>query len=252
MPNIQLPNPALPEDITAALIQAVNGSSVPPPNASAGPIPVSGPTVYNYVVVSKVNGGFIPSASIVISNGPSALGPLAPLTINWTRNSNLKGSTYDIYRTVGGTTQGKIASNLPYNQVSYTDVGAVGDGSIPPSLNTSGVLASSPFWNSQTVSASGAGVISIPSGIVFINSPAAATLTIGTAIPGNPSNGGHDGLLLLILGVSAFAHTVTTPTNGINGNKHIATFGAAAGNYLNLVAFNGSWFALSQLGVTIS
>jgi hypothetical protein len=56
-----------------------------------------------------------------------------------------------------------------------------------------------------------------------------------------------------IVAADAFAYTVTTPTNGINASKHIATWTAAVGNSLCLVAYGGSWYTNgSPSGVTLS
>jgi hypothetical protein len=63
---------------------------------------------------------------------------------------------------------------------------------------------------------------------------------------------GQDGMELTIISKTAFAHTITTPTNGINGNKHIATFSATIGNNIHLLADAGVWWMVSQIGVTLS
>lgn len=67
-----------------------------------------------------------------------------------------------------------------------------------------------------------------------------------------PTAGTQDGLYLTVVSATPQAHTITTATNGINGTKHIATFGAAIGNNVILVAFQGGWFVVSSIGVTLS
>jgi hypothetical protein len=61
-----------------------------------------------------------------------------------------------------------------------------------------------------------------------------------------------DGKILLIFSTGAYAHTLTTAANKINGNKHIATFGGAVGDYIRLIAYNGIWYVLDSNGVTLS
>ena len=77
----------------------------------------------------------------------------------------------------------------------------------------------------------------------------------GFSAPGNvlvPA--GMDGSLLIVISTTAFAHTITTPANGINGNKHIATFAAAVGNGIAFLARAGVWWVWpgGNTGVTLT
>lgn len=85
------------------------------------------------------------------------------------------------------------------------------------------------------VTLSGAGVV-------------AATLALPTA--GEQSAGGDNGKMLTIVGLSAQAHTVTTPAAGINGASTTLTFQAAIGNAIQLMAFNGTWMAINYVNDT--
>ena len=100
------------------------------------------------------------------------------------------------------------------------------------------------------VTASGA--ISATQGLIAVTAGSVAALTLAAPVAGLPSPGGNDGQTLEILSTTAYAHTVTTPSNAINGSKHIATFAAAVGNFLILEAYNGVWYALAQTGITLS
>jgi hypothetical protein len=82
-----------------------------------------------------------------------------------------------------------------------------------------------------------AGAIGIAKGqaLLMAGSAAAMTLVAPTAVT-------HDGLQLTIVALDAYAYTVTTPASAINGAKHIATWTAAIGNNINLIAFNGVWY----------
>ncbi len=91
------------------------------------------------------------------------------------------------------------------------------------------------------------GAINIKNGTAFITKGTAAALTLAAPVAGT-----DDGRELLIVSATAAAHTVTTPANAINGADHIATFGAAIGNVIHLVAYNGVWYMVSQIGITLS
>lgn len=67
--------------------------------------------------------------------------------------------------------------------------------------------------------------------------------TLATPVAGDPAAGGNDGLAIEIVNISGQAHTVTTPANKINGNKHIATFPATVGSRVVLTAYNGVWYS---------
>jgi hypothetical protein len=86
-----------------------------------------------------------------------------------------------------------------------------------------------------------------PAGSVFITKGSAALLTLI-----NPAAGPDDGKTVTIVSTTAFAHTITTGANGINGSLHIATFGAAVGNFIVFKAFNGSWWVVGNTGVALT
>ena len=91
----------------------------------------------------------------------------------------------------------------------------------------------------------GAGVIGITSGKVIITDSGAALLTLALPTAGSKASGGNDGDRLTIYTTTAHAHTVTTPANGINGNKLTATF-AAVSDRVELEAFNGVWYTVNN------
>ena len=88
--------------------------------------------------------------------------------------------------------------------------------------------------------------IALKAGNVFITKGSAAADTLAA-----PTVGTDDGKLLTIMGLTAFAHTVTTPASGINGNKHIGTF-SAVGDILEVVAYQGVWYTTPRSNVTLS
>jgi hypothetical protein len=99
-----------------------------------------------------------------------------------------------------------------------------------------------------------AGAIAIKPGTVLLNTGTAGAMTLAPPVAGLPGAGGNDGQDLTIIAIDAEAYTVTTTAvNQINGNKHIATFGGAAGDSIRLVAYNGVWYVGDGLnGVTLS
>jgi hypothetical protein len=96
------------------------------------------------------------------------------------------------------------------------------------------------------------GAINSAIGKAVITKGSAAALTLPAPRPGLPAAGGHDGQLLNIICITAFAHTVTTPANKINGTKATITFAAAVGNNVQLEAYGGVWYVTNGVGQTLS
>jgi len=86
-----------------------------------------------------------------------------------------------------------------------------------------------------------AGAIAAANGTAVLKAGSAAAMTLAAPAAGLPSAGGNDGEELVIVAADAFAYTVTTPSNAINGSKHVATWTAAIGNCIRLKANNGVW-----------
>lgn len=93
------------------------------------------------------------------------------------------------------------------------------------------------------------GAITIENSVVVITKATAAALTL--AAPATAQNGTR----IEIVSATAAAHTVTVATVGFNdlgAAGDVGTFGAAKGNGLSVVAYNGDWFVTSNIGVTIA
>lgn len=251
MSNIALPNPAQQSDINAALLQAVAALPLLPPVVTVSPL-VPASTNYTYIVVTKVNGEVTPGTAST-TTGAATLTSATPNAIAWNPPANNSpgqspAPVYDVYRSVGGATQGKIASNI--SATSLVDSGLVGDTTTAPAFNTSGTFAGGIIAPVQVAAASGA--ISQVTGVVAITAAGVAAMTLAVPIAGPASAGGQDGAQLTIVAITAQAHTVTTPANGLNGTLHIATFTAAVGNAVTLTAYNGKWYATTLTGVAIT
>ena len=96
------------------------------------------------------------------------------------------------------------------------------------------------------------GAIASRIGKVVITKASAAALTLAAPLPGLPSAGGHDGQLLNIICITAFAHVITLPANKLNGNKGTITFSAAVANNVQLEAYGGVWYITNGIGQSLT
>lgn len=100
------------------------------------------------------------------------------------------------------------------------------------------------------VLAAASGAITAKRGLVVITAASAAALTLAA-----PLAGIDDGATLTIVSDTAQAHTVTNTTPGFNGagaGGDVATFGAARGNVMQLLAYNGVWYTVNLRNVTLA
>jgi hypothetical protein len=106
---------------------------------SVANVGVTGATTYTYVIVAKLtNGGVSPSANITTTTGNATL---TGSNLNRITITDVPGARrYDIYRTVGGATQGKIGTRSVQGATSFDDNGLAGDGSTAPTTNSTGNL----------------------------------------------------------------------------------------------------------------
>jgi hypothetical protein len=123
-------------------------------------------------------------------------------------------------------------------------------------LNAGSALA--PSWAVSTLAKlsvvvhNADGAIAVPTGnqaIVLTKATAAAMTLVA------PTAGTHDGVTLNIVSTTAVAHTVTQTTPGFNNGgaaSDVATFGAAIGNCMEIIAYNGVWLVLALRNVTLA
>lgn len=107
-------------------------------------------------------------------------------------------------------------------------------------------MSSLPNAAPNVLSASGA--ITPGGGYFAITKAGVAALTL--ALPT------IDGQRMLIQDVGGHAHTITAPiasppTAGFNGTLSLITFNGTIGSWVELIGYNGSWYARSS-GVTIA
>lgn len=87
--------------------------------------------------------------------------------------------------------------------------------------------------------ASADGAIAIKSSTVFITKAGVCAMTLG--IPTTAQNGTR----IVFIATTASAHTLTVATIGINaldGSGDVATWTAAVGNNITIVAYGGEWW----------
>lgn len=92
------------------------------------------------------------------------------------------------------------------------------------------------------------GTIAVRRGRYTLVALAVASADTALPLPTQADNG----KMVVIWSEFAHAHVITTPATGINGALHLATFGAALGNSITLVARNASWWVLANVGVVLS
>lgn len=94
------------------------------------------------------------------------------------------------------------------------------------------------------------GAIVIQPGVVLITKVAAINATLADPAAGD------NGAVLHIIATTAAAHVVDNSAgsgfNAAGGGSDIATFAAAVGNRLSLVAYGAKWYVLDSLGITLA
>jgi hypothetical protein len=98
--------------------------------------------------------------------------------------------------------------------------------------------------------ASADGAIGNVEGVVIITKATAAALTLAA-----PTDVTDDGKILHIVSTTAAAHTVTNSAPGFNAgstSEDVATWAAAKGNAMTVVAYGATWYAVNLTGVTLA
>jgi len=96
-----------------------------------------------------------------------------------------------------------------------------------------------------------AGAITEKHGAVTLAKTVAGVMAMTLA---DPTATTDDFKVLHILNAQAQANTVTSATSfgGGGGGKDVATFGAAIGNTLTVMAYQGKWYVIGTYGVTLA
>ena len=228
-PPVQDANTRL-ANITAALVSAV----ATPPTVTITPEGTTGSTSYSYVVAAYFGSDTVPTLAST-STGNATLSSTNYNQVSWSPVLSPSGLpvTYNVYRTVGGSTQGLIASGLS-GVTSLNDTGLASTSGTAPVRNTTvpNSVGSAPIRNITTT---GASVILPNPGMILLSGASACTPTLAL-----PVATVDDGTTIKVVAQTAHAHTITTPANGINGTTDTATF-AAVGDEVTFQAWNGIW-----------
>jgi len=108
----------------------------------------------------------------------------------------------------------------------------------------------------QVLSANGAINIAdhnIPD-VVLITKATAAAVTLAAPTSGAPDTGGHDGKIIRVVDAYGAAHTLTI-TAGFGGAGtagDVGTFSGTIGAHVDLIAYQGTWYVIDNVGVTIA
>lgn len=117
-------------------------------------------------------------------------------------------------------------------------------------------------WNYSTTAipvivSAASGAIAIPSKsgaqVIITYNGGAGGYTLAAPTAGG-AGVGQDGQIFELVTTTAQAHVITSSVDGFNakGSSGTATWTAAIGNALKLLAYNGHWYAITKTGVTIA
>lgn len=134
--------------------------------------------------------------------------------------------------------------------LTLTATGTVGGVSVTASgaLTGATVVAKNPV-----VAVSASGAITVPAGntTYFITKAGVAAMTLV-----NPTTTTHDGLRLTFLSTTAEAHTLSNAAgsgfNGLGAGADIGTFGGAIGDRIIIEAYQGKWYVVDNVNVTLA
>lgn len=119
-----------------------------PGSITVTPTGTTGATTYTYKLVARLADGTTTEAGAASTTaaGHATLSAINYNALSWAAVSG--AASYDVYRTVGGATQGKIASAT--TALSLNDTGLAGGGETAPSTDRTGVVAADSLLLGQT------------------------------------------------------------------------------------------------------
>lgn len=172
-----------------------------PANVAVAVSGTAGATSYSYKIVAKNNAGSTAASTAgSTTTGNATLSTTNFNTITW--NPVPGALSYDVYRTVGGASQGLIGNVLSTATLSFNDTGLTGDASTAPTVNTSGQVGA---------------VLSVSSNVITPTNPIhhlGAGLVKTITVPGFMAGGGT----LQIIPDAAFTYdntgNIVVPSGG--------------------------------------
>lgn len=118
---------------------------ITPVGPLVGQVGTPGAASVTYVIVARNSTGHSPGSQPTTTT--TANGGLSGTNfnrLNWTPVA--RATSYQVYRTAGGPNQGLIGT-VSAPVTTFDDTGLAGDGSTPPTTNTSGTLGINQFWS---------------------------------------------------------------------------------------------------------
>ena len=98
--------------------------------------------------------------------------------------------------------------------------------------------------------AAASGAITLKSGIVYLTKSGVAAMTLA-----DPTATTDDGKVLIVMAATANAHTLSNAAgSGFNAGgagTDVGTFGGAIGDNIALTAYQGKWYVISSVNVTL-
>ena len=206
---------------------------VAPENPNVVPIGVTGSTPYTYVAVAiDVNGNSVTGQSQAIATGNATLSVSNYNLVQLSSPLPLGAVSYNIYRTVGGATQGLIGNITPNTanysssgSISISDTGLVADGTTPPSINSTGsiVAQGSIMVGYGGLVSSISNIIETSASVVTLTVPNALTSGQYVALQGLTTGTWLNGHTVLLTGTTATTLVFTDPTSHGVQSSHSET-----------------------------
>lgn len=199
-------------------------------NVAAG---VNSTDAVNVAQLNAVKQGTVDVTRIELASSGTAAEP----AITWDGDIDT-----GLYR-IGANNIGITANGAKVVDIATTGVTVTGN-----VIATGSILGLNPVVN---VTADGA--ITIPAGNTsyMITKAGVAAMTIA-----NPTATTHDGLRLTFMATSANAHTLSNAAGaGFNGGgaaSDIGTYGGAKGDNIVIEAYQGVWYVVSKVNVTLA
>lgn len=124
-----------------------------------------------------------------------------------------------------------------------------GNQAVTGTLAVTGLVTPAAGLKLPVVAITGDGAITIAPSNVFLSKGSAAAITLAA-----PTATTHDGYIITVTAISAQAHVITGSVDGFNakGSSGTATFGGAKGDSVSFIAYQGHWYTLSKVNVTIA
>lgn len=203
-------------------------------NVAAGVNPLD---AVNKAQLDAIQQGTVDVTRIELASSGTAAAP----AITWDGDTDT-----GIYR-IGANNIGITANGAKVVDIATTGVAVTG------TLSATGTISGTVSSLNSIVAVSADGAITIPSGSTsyMITKAGVAAMTIV-----DPTSGTHDGLRLTFMATTANAHTLSNAAgSGFNAGgaaSDVGTYGGAKGDNIIIEAYQGKWYVVSKVNVTLA